>query len=644
MGKRKGTQEQSEAPRKKAREDEDPGAHSPAALKSEKSEETCFASRLPPEILVEIFSLLILRPPPVSRPGLYVETWRYPGYKNRLGVNLRVRATLQSVCQSWFSAIAANTGFWNTVHIEGKLKNYTPPINYGPSFGGIRREPEVAGDAIRMERELQRAAHELARSKSSAIDLTMVDPSYFPGPNTKGARWGLPQVCPGLVELVHPRRADLASLSISTCDIGFVKELLEPGAEERYVNDWIEDSQGLRRGLPEEEKIELASAKDEKPTVDTISGEEPKSTQDKPDAICWPMLHTLRVQAKKYTVGHAIRIEDRNLCTLSSARFPALRTVELDLPDFSDYPLYFWALPHHQLTSLSLVTHDNTPLLLNILKKCVVLENLTIGLLVTSEYTERPFVRDCVRLTSVKKLCLRLQPAFGAEFNYPKEFLVNIDFPNLESLDFSTNAPETIYHLISFARRSRCALRQISLDFKSTYCSGLGGTSKFESNLGESTAAAEDHHLGELFSLCSDSLEELYVQGRDLDSGWLYNLNSLKLQRATIVLFGVKGKWKDGVWVQKIQDATANGFVLEALHCMLGWGRESERNRPTVVITAVPSGEDGFRAYYQRDKWCDVAKRVPLPTEVDSLVKEVRKIKGKVKVRWHKLEPRPECR
>ncbi|KAF6746976.1 hypothetical protein DFP72DRAFT_1050429 [Ephemerocybe angulata] len=211
---------------------------------------------LDPDTLKRIFYEIIVRGPLDSTPGEFGTPWHFTGFRHSV-INCAARATLRGVCKLWADLMDDEINLWRHIHIDGK-RIPSPPKTWMKGWG---REPENYVEpceddwndleVVNIVGEMPRAALSVERSQESPIDLVLVDPSYDPEPNL--AEFGRPLLArPGLLEFIDA--AMVGSLSISTEDVHFVKDLFNPGvhSDERSVYD-----DGMK-GPTDTKKISLA--------------------------------------------------------------------------------------------------------------------------------------------------------------------------------------------------------------------------------------------------------------------------------------------------------------------------------------------------------------------------------------------------
>ncbi|KAF6765689.1 hypothetical protein DFP72DRAFT_1162505 [Ephemerocybe angulata] len=196
---------------------------------------------LDPDTLKRIFYEIIVRSPLDSTPGEFGTPWHFTGFRHSV-INCAARATLRGVCKLWADLMDDEINLWTHIHIDGK-RIPSPPKTWMKGWG---REPENYAEpcdddwndleVVNIVGEMPRAALSVERSQETPIDLVLVDPSYDPEPNL--AEFGRPLLArPGLLDFIDA--AMIGSLSISTEDIHFVKDLFNPGvhSDERSVYD-----------------------------------------------------------------------------------------------------------------------------------------------------------------------------------------------------------------------------------------------------------------------------------------------------------------------------------------------------------------------------------------------------------------------
>ncbi|KAF6765671.1 hypothetical protein DFP72DRAFT_1108581 [Ephemerocybe angulata] len=285
---------------------QDPVIVAPAAIESTSTEQregeeltgtndTKQKTILEPDILRRIFHDIILRGPPDSTPGEFSTPWHFAGFKHPV-INSAAHATLRSVCKHWEEIIVDEINLWRDIHIDGK-RIPSPPKSWRKGWG---RDPE----------NYLEPPYEDERSQESPINLG-----------------------PGMLELLHAAmdKPRIRSLSISTEDVHFVKDLFDPGV---YLNErsmWEREMKALRptiltlSTLPPSGADALNGIRTRKQcqieAVDEIEHDRPRKKFK-----VWPELHTHRIRTRdKGWMG------DQERCALPVERAPALRHLELEL-------------------------------------------------------------------------------------------------------------------------------------------------------------------------------------------------------------------------------------------------------------------------------------------------------------------------
>ncbi|KAF6755653.1 hypothetical protein DFP72DRAFT_1045392 [Ephemerocybe angulata] len=429
-------------------------------------------ARLDPKILTKIFYELIMRGQAPATVGNFREPWHFVEYRRSV-INCSARAALLGVCKKWLDIIIADVNFWKHIHIDGN-RIPSPPKCYKKGWSGYHFEqyeeptPEEENDleVVQIVGELPRSALSIQRSQNTPVELVLGDPTYDPEP--RFCQYGRPLLpCPGLLELLHERmdKGMIGSLSITTTDIQFVKELLDPGLEldERGMGyeeiDWISDAEKIALACDGKvgDHFDLSTLPAKAEQVD----EEEHARLRKKFRV-WPKLDTLRINTR----GRSW-MSDAHRCVFTAERAPALRHLELEL--WVDHPIWLWALPYAQLTHLTLATETADTVLLGIVARCASLESLTITLRDWEGTWKKPQSRptDQVVLTYLKKLSVQIEAYNCLNHRIGRDFLNFIDTPQLESLEVITRNVDRASCFIHLLKRSKCQIRELRLDFDS---------------------------------------------------------------------------------------------------------------------------------------------------------------------------------
>ncbi|KAF5313694.1 hypothetical protein D9611_010103 [Ephemerocybe angulata] len=581
--------------------------------KAKKDDVSQLIARLEPKILTKIFYELVMRGPARPTIGNFGEPWHLTKYRSSV-INCSARAALLGVCKKWSDIIIGNVNFWKHIHIDGN-RIPSPPKCYKKGWSGYhfeQYEEPTPGDendleVVQIVGEVPRSALSIQRSQNTPIDIVLVDPSYDPEP--RFCQYGRPLLPrPGLLELLHERmdKGMIGSLSITTTDIQFVKELLDPGLEldERGMGyeeiDWISDAEKIALACDgkDGDHFDLSTLPEKAEQVD----EEEHARLRKKFRV-WPKLDTLRINTR----GRSW-MSDAHRCVFTAERAPALRDLELKL--WVDHPIWLWTLPYAQLTHLTLATETADTVLLGIVARCASLESLTITLRDWEGTWKKPHSppTDQVALSHLKKLSVQIEDARCLSHRIGRDFLNFIDTPQLESLEVVTRNVDRASCFIHLLKRSKCQIRELRLDFDSEDITdntrpGLeseppmyygapysddesngSDTGDEDSNADpiavlpsetdakapalseskvDSTSGAEPNqderntdkvnpppvreliekfNLRKLIHFVSPTLKTLAIQSGPMDGSWLHELTAPLLEEVTFVCFGITKK------------------------------------------------------------------------------------------------------
>ncbi|KAF5341619.1 hypothetical protein D9611_002166 [Ephemerocybe angulata] len=587
---------------------------------------------LDPDTLMRIFYEVIIHGPSNVIPGNFGTPWHFAGYKQFI-INCSARATLRSVCKQWADLIADEINLWRDIHIDGRRIPSPPkcwregggrdPKNYeDPPEGEVSdlRVVDIVG-------EMPRAALSVERSQESPINLVLVDPTYDPDPYfLEPGRAYLPR--PGMLDFLQAvmDKPMAASLSISTEDVHFVKDLLDPGV---YLYERSMDKDEMK-GLTDAEKISLACDGDQSdhfdlstlpPSgADNLNGVRTRTQRliEEANAIeharlrkkfkVWPKLHTLRI----CTRDEDFLIYDHERCALPSERAPALRHLELDL--HSEHKLWLWTFPYPQLTHLTLATEEPSVILLGIIARCISLESLTITLRRHDPEVEPTLTVEPIVLSLLKKLSVQIDAARTEVLL----FLDHISTPFLQSLEVITRKVNRANPIIHLLRRSLCQLRELRLDFSST-------------------DVDDKFNLRELLYFVAPTVESLAIQSGKIDGPWLEEFSAPNLQKISVVCFGIEKKISK---VEGIYDA-AHDVALHVLRWAEMWMKGAtgeEKSKRRIEFLAGPASSmvdytNSSDALYGKSV-LGRCESVQSPDTVQRMVSRIRAIGGNIDVRW----------
>ncbi|KAF6765669.1 hypothetical protein DFP72DRAFT_1108580 [Ephemerocybe angulata] len=505
---------------------------------------------LNPDILKQIFYEIIERGPPDSTPGDFGTPWQFTGFKNTV-IDCAARATLRGVCKLWADLIDDEINLWRHIHIDGKRIPSPPKMR----IKGWGREPENYAEpceddwndleVVNIVGEIPRAALSVERSQESPIDLVLVDPSYDPEPNL--AEFGRPLLArPALLEFIDAAMVKpmIGSLSISTKDVQFVKDLFNPGVHSYERSICVDEMEELT----DAKKISLACDGEETdhfdlstlPPADTFNGVRTRTQRQIEGAKeiehaklrkkfkVWPALHTLRICIKDDTW-----IYDRKRCALPAERAPALQHLELEIHKHElrkKHPLWLWTFPYPQLTHLTLATKETSAILLGIVARCTLLESVTITLCHQNPEVKPTLTVKHVVFALMKKLFVQMDMASTGDPKVGRLFLDHISTPRLQSLGVITRNVDRAYPIVHLLTRSQCQLRELRLDFSTTALIGRR----------DRAPETDRFNLRELLYLVSPTLHTLAIQCGPMDDSWLEEFSAPHLQKFTVLCFGIK--------------------------------------------------------------------------------------------------------
>ncbi|KAF6747006.1 hypothetical protein DFP72DRAFT_1150296 [Ephemerocybe angulata] len=590
---------------------------------------------LDPDTLMRIFYEVIIHGPSNIIPGNFGTPWHFAGYKQFI-INCSGRATLRSVCKQWADLIADEINLWRDIHIDGR-RIPSPPKCWreggGPDPKNYEDPPEGEVSDLRVVDivgEMPRAALSVERSRESPINLVLVDPTYDPDPYfLEPGRAYLPR--PGMLDFLQAvmDKPMAASLSISTEDVHFVKDLLDPGV---YLSERSVDKAEME-GLTDAKKISLACDGDQSdhfdlstlpPSgADNFNGVRTRTQRliEEANAIehgrlrkkfkVWPKLHTLRI----CTRDEDFLIYDHERCALPSERAPALRHLELDL--HSEHKLWLWTFPYPQLTHLTLATEEPSVILLGIISRCISLESLSITLRHHDPEVEPTLTVEPIVLSLLKKLSVQIDAA-STEYRL---LLDHISTPCLQSLEVITRRIYQAPPFIHLLRRSGCQLRELRLDFSST-------------------DVDDKFNLRELLYFVAPTVESLAIQSGKIAGPWLEEFSAPNLQNVAVLCFGIEKKVSNGKKVEDIYGA-AHDIALYVLQWAEKWmngATEVEKSKRRIEFLAGPAPSmagytNGNDVLYGTSVYgrCESA---PSPDTVRRMVSRIRAIGGNIDLRW----------
>ncbi|KAF6744205.1 hypothetical protein DFP72DRAFT_857803 [Ephemerocybe angulata] len=637
---------------------------------------------LSPDILRQIFYECILRGPPELTPGAFNTTpWHFNGF-NRSVIQCSTRATLRSVCKQWADLIADEINLWRDIHIDGKRIPSPPkdwPKGHGPqpeNYRDPRPEDEIDLPVVDIVGEMPRAALSVERSQDSPINLVLVDPSYDPFPQL--AMYGRPFLPrPGISEFIRTAmdKPKIGSLSISTADTHFVKDLLDPGVylDRRYLSD--------RRinALTYSDKVSLTCDGEEADHFDhfdvsTLSTSDMNNInlddEASPDALreakegwlrkkfkAWPELHTLRICTRDRDYSY-----DQERCAFLAERAPALRHLELELP--SEHRLWLWTFPYPQLTHLTLATEEPDAILLGIISRCVSLESLTITLRNLAG-ADSPLNAEQVELFCLKKLCIQIHHPSSNDRRLGRNFINYIDTPRLQSLDRRVSWYEPSHSIsnrrcfavmhhanqylyipngvtLARLRRAHFVMHKETPFYRGSEIPNIPP----HSNSGVTDPAhAEKFNIRELMYLVSGTLKYLAIQSGPMDGSWLEEFSAPHLQKIVFLCFGIEKERYKGKDVDDVHGA-AHDMALYVLRWAEKWVKgatQEEKGNRSITFVAGPRYGlcdcDGTEALYGDNEF-DTYDRVPCPDTVSTMVSRIAAMGGVVDVLWTTLRYR----
>ncbi|KAF6745242.1 hypothetical protein DFP72DRAFT_1176397 [Ephemerocybe angulata] len=590
---------------------------------------------LDPDTLMRIFYEVILRTPTKVFPGNFGTPWHFAGYKQSV-IDCSARATLRSVCKHWADLIADEINLWRDIHIDGK--RIPSPLK---SYGELPEGEESVLPVV-IVGEMPRAALSVERSQESPINLVLVDPTYDPEPHLfELGRAYLPR--PGVLEFLHAvmDKPMVSSLSISTDDIHFVKDFFNAG-EYLYERNMPRDVEGEMGELTDAKKISLACDGEETDhfdlstlppsTTDTFNGVRTRAQRRiefervarlRKKFKVWPELHTLRICTRDDDLG--------GRCALPAERAPALRHLELDLPN--ELPLWLWTFPYPQLTHLTLATGAPSVILLGILARCISLESLTI----TLRYHHHPEVDtltvERIVLSLLNKLSVQIDVCGSGDPKVGRPFLDHISTPCLQSLEVITRNVDRACPITHLLRRSQCQLRELRLDFSASVLDPCTGLRTYIS-------PADRFNLPELLHFVSPTLEKLAIQSGQMDGSWLEQFSAPHLQKITILCFGIEQEIYKRKEIDDIHGAAHDLalYVLRWAEKRMKGATEEEKSKLRIEYLAgrASSGvrdSDGADVFYGKSIY-GRCEKAPGPDTVGLMLSRIRALGGNIDVWW----------
>ncbi|KAF6745247.1 hypothetical protein DFP72DRAFT_1176399 [Ephemerocybe angulata] len=582
---------------------------------------------LDPDTLMRIFYEVVLRIPPKAFPGNFgTAPWHFAGYKQS-DIDCSARATLRSVCKQWSDLIADEINLWRDIHIDGK--HIASPLL----------------PAVRIVAEMPRAALSVERSQESPINLVLVDPTYDPEPHLfELGRAYLPR--PGLLEFLHAviDKPMVSSLSISTDDIHFVKNFFD-GGEYLYERNMPRHPRDVERemgDLTDAKKISLACDGQESDhfdlstpppsTTDTFSGDRTRAQRRiefervarlRKKFKVWPELHTLRICTRDDDLG--------GRCALPAERAPALRHLELDLPN--ELPLWLWTFPYPQLTHLTLATGAPSVILLGILAHCISLESLTITLRYHHHLEVDTLTVEHFVLSLLNKLSVQIDTCGSGDPEVGQPFFDHISTPCLQSLEVITRNVDRAQPIIHLLRRSQCQLRELRLDFSASALDPCTGLRTYIS-------PERRFNLPELLHFVSPTIEKLAIQSGQMDGSWLEQFSAPHLQKITVLCFGIEQETYKGKEIDDIHGA-AHDLVLYVLRWAekrMKGATEEEKSKLRIEYLAgrASSGVrdgDGADVFYGKSIY-GRCQKAPGPDTVGLMLSRIRALGGNIDVWW----------
>ncbi|KAF6745259.1 hypothetical protein DFP72DRAFT_856645 [Ephemerocybe angulata] len=607
---------------------------------------TCFIANLDTDTLIRIFYEAILRVPPNSTPGQFGTPWHFNGFKHPV-IYCATRATLRSVCKQWADLISDAINLWRDIHIDGQRipspakwwwKGWRPdPQNYSDLDPN---EAQFLLPVVDIVGEMPRASFSVKRSQESTINLVLVDPTYDPMPRlTDFGRPFLPR--PGILEFLHGAMDEpmIGSLSISTEDIHFVKDLFDPGVYldgrcvvERKMETWtVAELISLACDGEEADHFDLSTLPPS--TAETFNGIRTRTQRrtEETNEIeharlrkkfkVWPKLHTLRIRTRD--PGWML---DQQRCALPADRAPALRHLELEL--FHEHPLWLWTFPYSQLTHLTLATEESSDFLLGIIARCTSLESLIITLRTwTRDDTESTLTVDSgnVLLSFLRRLSIQIDAPRTSDHKFGRRFLDSINTPRLQSLEVISRNVNRAYPILHLLKRSQCQLLDLRLDFSSSVLDARRGR----------VPKPERFNLQELFYFVSPTVENFAIQSGLMNCSWFEDSSAPNLQNITMLCFGIEEEFLRYKYI----DDNAQKVALHVLRWAEKWMKgasEEEKRKRSIEFVAGPASvaeTDGTDVFYGNavSGKCD---QVSCPDTINVLVSRIRAMGGKIEVLW----------
>ncbi|KAF6746955.1 hypothetical protein DFP72DRAFT_1150231 [Ephemerocybe angulata] len=599
---------------------------------------------LEPDILKQIFYEIIIRGPPDSTPGHFGTPWHFTGFKHSV-INCAARATLRGVCKLWADLIDDEINLWRYIHIDGKCIPSPPRMRWWGREAENYLELWHRRQVVNIVGEMPRATLSLERSQESFIDLVLVDPSY----HSDSECWQPLLARPGLLEFIDAAMVKpmIGSLSISTEDIHFVKDLFDPEVHSYKRRRYDE---GMEK-LTDAKKVSLACDGEETDHFDlstlppssaeTFNGARTRTQRQIEEANkiehaslrkkfkVWPALHTLRICIKGDTWINNL---DQERCALPAERSPVLRHLELELhkPElYIKHPLWLWTFPYPQLTHLTLVTEEQSSILLGIIARCTLLESLTITLRHQDPEVHPTVTVEHHILALLKKLSVQIDVTSVRDPKVGRLFLDHISTPRLQSLEAITSNVDRAYPIVHLLTRSQCQLRELRLDFSSSALSGRR----------DGASDTDRFNLRELLYLVSPNLDTLAIQSGSMDNSWLEDFSAPHLKKFTVLCFGVS------TYVHKMEEPDDASVAHDVALYVLRWAEEwmkvapqEENSNRSIAFVAgsFPSMchfRDGTEAFYGRTGYFQ-CEQVRSPDTVNTMVSRIRTMGGKINVVW----------